>query len=117
MGEPGKRQVKVTWTAPKRRESAPIHKYIVAVLDPSFGEVLTIANLETDYCQDLKRYLGIDDPDLCSYVISEEHLRKMPKLFKVDSLTVHIAAGNREGRSEWGTLKVNLGKLKVPNLD
>lgn len=111
--EPGMRKIKISWTAPKVCQLAPAHKYIVAVLDPSFGEVLTIATLEADYSQELRRYIGFDHAELCSHVISEEHLRKMPKLFKADSLTVHVASGNREGQSEWNTLKICLKKLKV----
>jgi hypothetical protein len=112
----GKRRVRVVWTAPKASESVPIHKYIVAVLDPSFGEVLTVATLEPDYSREFGRYLAFDDPELCSYVLSEEHLRKMPKLFKADSLLVHIAAGNREGQSDWSTLKIRLDKLRPSRL-
>jgi len=111
--EKGKRQLKILWTAPRACASAPVHKYVLAVADPSNGKVLTIATLEPDYSKEHQRYLSFDDPDLCTYVISESDLRKMPKLFKAESLTVHVAAGNREGLSDWSKLKVCLKKLRL----
>jgi len=80
----------------------------VAVYDPSYGKALAVGTLEPDYSQEYKRYLSHDDPELCSYVVSEEDLRKMPNLFKTDSITVQVAAGNNEGQSDWSVLKVQL---------
>ena len=33
---------KLEWKAPANSESAPVHRYSVAVLDPGFGKILTI---------------------------------------------------------------------------
>lgn len=106
--EPGRRRFKVQWKPPHNRPNAPVHRYIVAVYDPSYGKALAVGTLEPDYSQEYKRYLSHDDPELCSYVVSEEDLRKMPNLFKTDSITVQVAAGNNEGQSDWSVLKVQL---------
>lgn len=106
--EPGRRRFKVQWKAPESRESAPVHRYIVAVFDPSYGRALAVGTLEPDYHQELQRYLAYDDAELCSYVLSEEDLKKMPNLFKSDAITVQVAAGNNEGQSDWSVLKVRL---------
>lgn len=106
--EPGHRLLKVAWSAPRNSDIAPIHKYTVAVLDPSFGKVIPVAILEPDYNQDLKRFVAFDDPELCSHVLSERDLSKMPNLFKTEMLTVHVAAGNTTGQSEWSILKIHL---------
>lgn len=114
--EKGKRQMKLVWSAPQTCDSTPVHRYIVAVSDPSFGKILTIATLEPDYSQELKRYLAFDAPELCTYVVTEEHLKKMPKLFKADMLTVHVASGNRAGQSDWSTLEICLHNLQPSGL-
>jgi len=106
--EVGRRRFKVQWKAPENRESAPVHRYIVAVFDPSYGKALSVGTLEPDYSQEYKRFLAFDDPELCSYVLSEEDLRKMPNLFKSDVITVQVAAGNNEGQSDWSIVKVRL---------
>jgi len=106
--EPGRRRFKVQWKAPESRENAPVDRYIVAVFDPSYGRALAVGTLEPDYHQELQRYLAHDDPELCSYVVSEEDLRKMPNLFKSDSITVQVSAGNNEGQSDWSVIKVRL---------
>jgi succinate dehydrogenase flavin-adding protein (antitoxin of CptAB toxin-antitoxin module) len=105
---PGRRRFKVMWKAPENRANAPVHRYVVAVLDPSYGKALAVGTLEPDYSQEFKRYLAHDDPELCSYIISEEDLRKMPNLFKADSITVQVASGNNEGQSEWSILTVRV---------
>jgi len=106
--EQGSRKIRVQWRAPESKASAPVHRYIVAVFDPSYGKSLAIATLEPDYSQELKRYLAHDDPELCSYVIAQEELRKMPTLFSSSYLTVQVAAGNNEGQSEWSVARVDL---------
>lgn len=108
--KPSLRKFKVTWKAPESRPSAPVHRYVVAVFDPSYGKVLSIGTLEPDYSQEFKRYLRHDDPELCSYTISEQDLRKMPNLFKYDTITVQVAAGNNEGQSDWSIIRVGLQK-------
>jgi hypothetical protein len=80
------------------------------VFDPSYGKALSVGTLEPDYSQEFKRYLSHDDPELCSYVISEDDLKKMPTLFQKDVVTVQVAAGNNEGQSDWSILKVRLPK-------
>lgn len=111
--EPGRRQFRVQWRAPESRESAPVHRYVVAVYDPSYGKALAVGTLEPDYSQECGRYLSYDDPELCSYVVSEEDLRKMPTLFKTDVITVQVAAGNNEGQSEWSVLKVRMQEAET----
>lgn len=106
--EVGRRQFKVQWKAPESRQSAPVHRYIVAVFDPAYGKAISVGTLEPDYSQEYKRFLAFDDPELCSYVLSEEDLRKMPNLFKADVITVQVAAGNNEGQSDWSIVKVRL---------
>jgi len=83
----------------------------VSVLDPSYGKALTVGVLEPDYSQEFKRFLAYNDPELCSYVLSEVDLKKMPKLFKSDVITVQVAAGNYEGQSDWSILKVRLPRV------
>lgn len=104
--QPGRRQFRVTWRAPENKDTAPVHRYIVAVFDPSYGKALSVGTLEPDYSQELGRYLAHDDPDLCCYTVSEEDLRKMPNLFKSTAITVQVAAGNNEGQSDWSIVRV-----------
>jgi hypothetical protein len=104
--DPGRRRFKVMWRAPASRQNAPVHRYVVAVHDPMYGKALSVGTLEPDYSQEFKRYLAYDDPELCSYVVSEEDLKKMPNLFKADAITVQVASGNNEGQSDWSILKV-----------
>jgi hypothetical protein len=108
----GSRKFRVQWKPPESHFSAPVHRYIVAVFDPSYGKPLVVGTLEPDYSQEQKRYLAYNDPELCNYVISEQELRKMPSLFQKDIITVHVAAGNNEGQSEWSILKVKNGLRK-----
>lgn len=106
--EVGRRRFKVTWKPPESRDQAPVHRYVVAVFDPSYGKALSVGTLEPDYSQEFKRFLAYDDPELCSYVVSEEDLRKMPNLFKRDHIAVQVAAANNEGQSDWSIIRVRL---------
>lgn len=110
--EAGRRRFRVQWKPPDSLPSSPVHRYVVAVVDPSFGKALSVATLEPDYSQELGRYLPYDDPELCSYVISEEELRKMPNLFNRSPVVVQVAAGNNEGQSDWSILKVDVKNLR-----
>ena len=50
--------------------AAPVQKYIVAVFDPAYGKALTVAVLEPDYCEELKRFVPVEE--ICSYVLVEK---------------------------------------------
>lgn len=60
LGSIPKRRLKLSWTAPGGGEDQPIARYVVAVLDPSYGRALTVANLEPDYNPELGRFQPIE---------------------------------------------------------
>jgi len=103
---PGRRQFRLEWAAPGEDEGAPVRRYEVAVVDPAYGRALTVAVLEPDYNQELRRYVDIGD--LTSYILAEQELEKMPRLWQQPRATVHVAAGNEAGQSSWATLEVPL---------
>ncbi|CAJ1359732.1 unnamed protein product, partial [Effrenium voratum] len=100
---PGRRRFQLCWTAPPVRESASVRRYIVAAHDPAYGRALTITVLEPDYSQELRSFVAIES--LTSYVIAEEDLQKMPKLWTEKMLQVQVAAANEAGQSKWTSLK------------
>ncbi len=103
---PGQRRFKFHWTPPEDRVSAPISRYVVAVLDPAYGRALTIAILEPDYSEESRSFVGIES--LTAFEFSEEDFQKMPKLWKQTSANVQVAAANKAGQSAWATLQVPL---------
>ncbi|CAJ1414151.1 unnamed protein product [Effrenium voratum] len=103
---PGRRRFQLCWTAPPVRESASVRRYIVAAHDPAYGRALTITVLEPDYSQELRSFVAIES--LTSYVIAEEDLQKMPKLWTEKMLQVQVAAANEAGQSKWTSLKIPL---------
>jgi len=111
--EPGRRRVRLDWAAPTElaipQQAPPVKSYVVAVFDPDYGKALTVAVLEPDYNEDLHRYVPIEE--LCSFVLDEEELQKMPGLFRQPSATVQVAAVNRSGQSPWATANVSLVNL------
>lgn len=113
--QPGRRRFKICWKAPEERTSAPVRRYIIAAFDPAYGRALTITVLEPDYNEELRTFMHIDQ--LTSYVMAEEDLQKMPKLWTQTTLTVQVAASNEAGQSCWVTLRVPLtGGMASPNL-
>lgn len=102
----GRRRFKLSWTAPAEKDSAPIRRYVVAAHDPAYGRALTITVLEPDYSEELRSFVAIED--LTSYVMAEEDLQKMPKLWTQSALQVQVAAANEAGQSKWTTLKIPL---------
>jgi len=62
--------------------------------------------LEPDYSEELRSFVAIED--LTSYVMAEEDLQKMPKLWTQSALQVQVAAANEAGQSKWTTLKIPL---------
>jgi len=109
---PGKRRIRVEWSAPPACESAPVRRYIVAAFDPSYGRALTVTVLEPDYSEELRRYISIDELD--HYVLAEEDLQKMPNLFKQAAIELQIAAANEAGQSSWAPLRVPIVGMVVP---
>merc|ERR1719329_1419924 len=103
---PGKRKFRIQWAAPPEHALAPVQRYVVAALDPSYGKPLTVTILEPDYNEELKRFVSVDE--LTEYVLSEEDLQKMPSLWQQNVATMHVAAANDAGQSQWTTVKVPL---------
>lgn len=102
----GRRKFQLSWTAPAIRDAAPVRRYVVAAHDPAYGRALTITVLEPDYSQELRSFVSIEH--LTSYVMAEQDLQKMPKLWTQTSLQVQVAAANEAGQSAWSTLKIPL---------
>lgn len=102
----GRRKIQLSWTAPTIRDAAPVRRYVVAAHDPAYGRALTITVLEPDYSQELRSFVSIEH--LTSYVMAEQDLQKMPKLWTQTSLQVQVAAANEAGQSAWSTLKIPL---------
>lgn len=103
---PGSRKFRLTWQAPGERKSAPIRKYIVAALDPAYGRPLTVAVLEPDYSEELRRFVSVEE--LTSFTLAEQDLQKMPSLWQQLSATLKVAAANEAGQSPWATLQIRL---------
>jgi len=104
--QPGRRRFKLCWTAPLERPTAPVGRYVVQAFDPAYGRALTITVLEPDYSEELRRFVSMEE--LTSYVLAEEDLQKMPKLWTQTAITVQVAAANEAGQSQWATLQVPL---------
>lgn len=103
----GRRRLRLRWQPPLAcSEVSPVRRYLVAALDPSYGRALTITVLEPEYSEELKRFLAVED--LCSYVLAEEELHKMPGLFQQSGATLQVAAANEAGQSTWTSLWVPL---------
>jgi len=102
----GRRRFKLCWTAPIERSTAPVRRYVVAAFDPAYGRALTITVLEPDYSEELRRFVSMEE--LTSYVLAEEDLQKMPKLWTQSAISVQVAAANEAGQSQWVTLQVPL---------
>lgn len=107
--QPGKRKLRLSWSAPKTCSGGAVRKYVVAAHDPSYGRALSVAVLEPDYSQELKRYVSMEE--LNSYVFAEEDLQKMPKVWQQASAQVQVAAANDAGQSEWEVLLIPLKGL------
>lgn len=108
---PGRRRYRLHWQAPESRESAPVRRYIVAALDPAYGKALTIATLEPDYSEELRRFVSVDE--LGAYVLAEEELQKMPSFWRQSAATLQIAAANEAGQSNWAIVQVSLTTSRV----
>jgi len=105
--EPGSRSYQLQWEAPRDTMSAPVHRFIVAVLDPVHGP-LKVAILEPDFNQELGRFVTMQE--LGSYILAEEELRKVKNLWRQSAATVQVAAANDVGQSDWAVLQVSLGR-------
>lgn len=103
---PGHRRYRLCWHPPAERPAAPVRRYLVAALDPSYGKPLTITVLEPDYSEEQKRFIAIQE--LTSFVLAESELQKMPSLWNQQWATVQIAAANEAGQSGWSKLDVPL---------
>lgn len=104
--EPGSRRFKLHWVAPEPRESAPVRRYIIAALDPAYGRPLTVAILEPDWHEELRRFLSVED--LTCFTLAEKELQKMPSLWRQSAAVVQVAAANEAGQSSWATLRISL---------
>jgi hypothetical protein len=103
---PGHRRFQLKWTAPRDHMHRPVRRYVVAAMDPAYGRALTIAVLEPDYSEELRRFVSVED--LNSFVLAEEELQKMPALWQQANVTVQVAAANDTGQSPWATVQVSL---------
>jgi len=102
---PGKRRIKLEWDSPLKRQEAPVDRYVVAAFDPAWGMwPSTIAVLEPEYNQALHRFVSVEE--IGSFLLSEESFEKLPMLFKLPFVMVHVAAANKVGQSDWATLSV-----------
>lgn len=113
--EPGRRRILVEWGAGSqapRAMAAPVKRYIISVFDPAYGRALKVAVLEPDYSEELRRFVPLEE--LRSYILDEQHLRKMPTVFQQASVTVQVAAANEAGQSEWAVLQVPLRRGPLP---
>lgn len=104
----GKRKFKLTWSPPATAGSAtaPVKRYVVAAFDPAYGRALTVSVLEPDYSEEKKCFVSVED--LNSYILAEQELQKMPRLWEQPAATIQVAAANEAGQSTWATLSVPL---------
>jgi len=109
---PGRRRIRLEWQAPECWEDAPVRRFLVAALDPSYGRALTITVLEPEYSEELKRFVSIEE--LNSYTLAQEDLAKMPSFFRQSVATVQVAAENEAGQSSWAILRVSLREAATP---
>merc|ERR1712048_418672 len=77
---PGRRCVKLEWVPPECRESAPVRRFMVAALDPTYGRTITLTVLEPDYNAELRRFISAQE--LSSHTLAEEDMPKMRSLFR-----------------------------------
>lgn len=98
--------MRLEWTPPEQSNEAPVQKYVVAAVDPTYGRAITIAILEPDYDEELRRFVPVED--LSSYLLAEDDLKKMPGLFQQAVATLQVASANESGQSAWVTLRVPL---------
>lgn len=103
---PGRRRMRLEWIPPEQSSEAPVQKYVVAAVDPTYGRAITIAILEPDYDEALRRFVPVEE--LSSYLLVEEDLKKMPGLFQQAVATLQVASANESGQSAWVTLRVPL---------
>ncbi|CAJ1392556.1 unnamed protein product [Effrenium voratum] len=102
----GQRRIRLDWRAPEESRSCPVRRYLVAALDPAYGQALTITVLEPEYNESLKRFTSLDE--LATYVLAEEELSKLPSFFQQATAVVQVAAENEAGQSAWCTLQLSL---------
>lgn len=102
--DPGRRKFRLHWTPPP--EATNVRRYIVQVFDPAYGRALTVAVLEPDYSEELRRFVSMEE--ITTYVLSEEDLQKMPKLWTQSEATVQVAAANQAGQSQFAAIRVPL---------
>lgn len=102
----GRRRFRLQWEMPAGAEPSTVRRYIVSAFDPAYGKALTITVLEPDYSEELHRFVSVEE--LCKYELAEEDLKAMPSLFKQPSVSVHVAAANEAGQSDWTTLSIPL---------
>lgn len=102
----GRRRMRLEWIPPEQSNEAPVQKYVVAAVDPTYGRAITIAILEPDYDEELRRFVPVEE--LGSYLLVEEDLKKMPGLFQQAVATLQVASANESGQSAWVTLRVPL---------
>lgn len=103
---PGRRRIRLDWKAPEVTQTCPVRRYLVAALDPAYGQALTITVLEPEYNEKLKRFTTIEE--LATYDLAEEELTKMPRFFQQANAVVRVAAENELGQSNWCSLQLPL---------
>lgn len=108
---PKHRRFRIHWSAPPSRGLAPVRRYVVAALDPAYGKALTIAILEPDYSEELRRFVPLEE--ITSYVLAEEDLVKMPMLWEQPHAQIQVAAANDAGQSPWSTVHLPLNVMSA----
>eukprot|EP00746_Dinoflagellata_sp_MGD_P120766 gnl/MRDRNA2_/MRDRNA2_56168_c0_seq1.p1 gnl/MRDRNA2_/MRDRNA2_56168_c0~~gnl/MRDRNA2_/MRDRNA2_56168_c0_seq1.p1 ORF type:complete len:594 (+),score=101.57 gnl/MRDRNA2_/MRDRNA2_56168_c0_seq1:217-1782(+) len=101
---PGCRRIQLQWEPPS--DIANARRYVVSVFDPTFNRAITVANLEPDYSEEMKRFVSLEE--LRSYVFAEEDLQKLPGVFQQPFVTLQVATFNEAGQSPWASLRVPL---------
>ena len=99
----GNRKYRINWVPPSTarkwgKEIPPIEKYQVQIFDPNYGEFLQLAIIESEYCEELKRFRQIEE--VRDFVLSETNLTKLRHCFDQKAIRIRIAAQNSVGLGE-----------------
>jgi len=78
----------------------------VSVVDAAYGRAITVATLEADYSEELKRFVPIEEIRSC--VVAEQDLKKMSSIFQQPFITLQVATANEAGQSPFASLRVSL---------
>ncbi|CAK9010373.1 Uncharacterized protein SCF082_LOCUS10648 [Durusdinium trenchii] len=111
---PGRRRIRLDWTPDMNSLAAPVRRYLVAALDPAYGQALTITVLEPEYNETLKRFTTIEE--LTTYDLAEEELSKLPSFFQQAHGIIRVAAENEVGQSSWSSIQLTFSRMVVSSV-